>query len=204
MGDASTRTLYDIKQVHPGHIIEILEGQAAGNTASLERSLEIFNNRVDRYFGAKNESRQSVTLHRADAKGIKNLQNFNLQEHGVLLVLLPNVNPLQFAKAKLWADCEQGISTVCALQKRSVPCLPHFEQGAMKINHHAGGKKYIVKNEGLDSKKSIVLGISVSHPAHNSKAHSTDCPFVAAVVASSDDDFLEFQDPCAFNLAAVR
>lgn len=59
----------------------------------------------------------------------------------------------------------------------------------MKINHHAGGTNYEVKDLGLNPKETMVLGISVSHPAPVLSAGHSDCPSVVAVVANRDDRF---------------
>jgi hypothetical protein len=77
-------------------------------------------------------------------------------------------------------------------------CLSHVEELAMKINHHAGGKNYNIDNVGLPPKKSIVLGISISHSTCRPGGVFNNCPYVAAVVANSEKDFLNFPGSMRF------
>lgn len=96
---------------------------------------------------------------------------------------------MRFSKVKLWADCVEGIKTVCTVPNNGTGELMFPEQLAMKINHQAGGQNYIVA--GLDSllkdDACLVLGVSVSQPSPSSKI---GCPAVTAVVGHASPDFL--------------
>ncbi|QDS67950.1 hypothetical protein FKW77_008910 [Venturia effusa] len=192
------RTLLDLQAVHIQQVLELGSGSSMGRSKALEHSLEMYKARADRWRGADGQNLKSESLctpiYQADVNQLHVSERVNdmfldSQPVDVLVVLLPSASPLQFSKVKLWADCLQGIRTICALRKRGEVCLPHAEELAMKINHHAGGINYEVRTLGLDPKETMVVGISVSHPAPALVAGRNDCPSVVAVVANCDDRF---------------
>ena len=109
-----------------------------------------------------------------------------------VLVILPNSNPTCFSNIKLWADCVQGIKTVCTIQSNGSQHLLFPEQLAMKINHHSGGVNYKIKGLDLDHKPCMVIGISFSHPSVRSNTVIDECPSLAAVVGSCDEYWLQY------------
>ncbi|KAE9972777.1 hypothetical protein EG328_004824 [Venturia inaequalis] len=186
------RTLVEICAVHIQRVLELGSGCAMGSPKALKYSLEKYKERIDGWSGINPEPNRTP-IYQADvnklhsSESVKNM--FLDYTTAPLVVLLPSSSPLQFSKVKLWADCLRGIHTVCALRKRGAVCLPHVEELAMKINHHSGGTNYEVWDLGLTSKDTMVLGISVSHPAPALTSGHIDCPSVVAVVANSDNRF---------------
>ncbi|KAF2436445.1 hypothetical protein EJ08DRAFT_147253 [Tothia fuscella] len=106
----------------------------------------------------------------------------------VLTIVLPDKQPERYAQAKIWADCVLGVQSVCVIRPNNKGRIRLPENLAMKINLKAGGTNF--RNDQLElPDESMVVGISVSHPPDNSVAGGV-YPSVAAVVASSDKDYL--------------
>lgn len=201
IGEATKATFHIIKQAHPQHILDIQSGRAVGYTDGLAYALGSYGKKVKRCFDTKHEIKGSTHVKQASAKTMEQLPTssdiFGTAKPDVLLVLLPGTNPVQFSNIKLWADCVEGIRTVCTVKGRGAICFQHPEQLAMKINHHAGGVNYLSSNVGDGLADCMVVDISVSHPDKNAVL-AGGCHSVVSVVANSDKQFLNFPGEIRF------
>lgn len=201
IGETTEAMFHTVKQVHPEHILNIQSGRPVQDTDSLAYALGMYGNKVKRCFHPAHKFQGTTHVKQASAKTVDQLPTkseiFGGAKSDVLLVLLPSSNPVQFSNIKLWADCVEGIRTVCTVKGRGAICFQHPEQLAMKINHHAGGINYLTPDVGTGLDDCMVVGISVSHPDKNAVL-TGGCQSVVSVVANSDKNFLNFPGEMRF------
>ncbi|RDI89559.1 hypothetical protein Vi05172_g122 [Venturia inaequalis] len=185
------KTFHIVEQVHIRTVLDLHPGRSS---KSLKTSLENYTDTINRWFPESQKSAADHTIYRAN---VRNLDRLMVPEQGPLLVMLPNNNPLQFSRLKLWADCAVGTQTVCAIHKNDALAIHHPEQLAMKINHHAGGQNYKIQGLTQDLRKCMIVGIGVSRVTDRPSDH---CNSIASVVASSDDLFLNYPGSMRFQV----
>ncbi|KAF6752684.1 QDE2 protein [Ephemerocybe angulata] len=118
---------------------------------------------------------------------------------GFMLVLLEKRDNYIYPGIKRIGDVELGIMT---LHMQLPKVLGDSEHGnkrdqylsnvALKVNTKLGGINHLLEDNAmkwLRKKKTIMVGIDVTHPGPGSKEGS---PSIAAVVASTDDNFVQF------------
>lgn len=108
-----------------------------------------------------------------------------------LLVVLPGKDIPLYSRIKRIGDVELGISTVCVINDNFCDTRNRVTQTyanvALKVNLKLGGINHKVTGENLgiiNEKKTMVVGIDVTHPSPGSEE---GCPSVAAMVASKDE-----------------
>ncbi|KAJ2913428.1 hypothetical protein MD484_g6984, partial [Candolleomyces efflorescens] len=138
---------------------------------------------------------------------IRNLLNTTLQQSdqakqphpSFMLVLLEKKDNFIYPGIKRIGDVELGIMT---LHMQLPKVLGDSEFGnkrdqylsnvALKVNTKLGGVNHLLDDAAmkwLRKKKTMMVGIDVTHPGPGSREGS---PSIAAVVASTDDDFVQF------------
>jgi hypothetical protein len=121
-------------------------------------------------------------------------------EHGkkpsFILVLLSRVDNYIYPGIKRLGDVDLGIHTVHMLLEKALRDPKkqdqYFSNVALKVNTKLGGINHMLDNESmkwLTSKKTMVVGMDVTHPGPTSVPGT---PSIAAVVASVDDRFVQF------------
>ncbi|KAF8970422.1 argonaute-like protein [Flammula alnicola] len=119
-----------------------------------------------------------------------------------VLVLLENRDHYIYPGIKRIGDVELGIHTIHMQLEKALGDErnedherkqdQYFSNVALKVNTKLGGMNHLLENRAmgwLTKKKTMMVGIDVTHPGRGSK-HGT--PSIAAVVASVDDDFVQF------------
>lgn len=123
-----------------------------------------------------------------------------------VLVLFPSEDTQLYAGLKRLCDLELGVQTVCMIlpkalaedRRSSTRCLDnrkqeqYFANVALKVNAKLGGVNHLLAPDAmtwLKQKRTMLVGIDVTHPSAQSAAGA---PSVAAVVASVDDRFVQF------------
>ncbi|TFK81085.1 Piwi-domain-containing protein [Polyporus arcularius HHB13444] len=116
-----------------------------------------------------------------------------------ILVLLSGVDKFIYHGIKKLADVDMGMHTVHMLLMRN-KARPeqdnkqdqYFSNVVLKVNTKLGGINHALDQRSmawLKTKKTMVMGIDVTHPSPKSVPGT---PSIAAVVASVDDNFAQF------------
>lgn len=117
------------------------------------------------------------------------------QKPSFVLVLLENRDNFIYPGLKRIGDVELGVPTVCmqlekALNERGQD--QYFSNVALKVNTKLGGMNHLLEDQAmrwLTKRKTMMVGIDVTHPGPGSREGT---PSIAAVVASVDDSFVQF------------
>ncbi|KAK2767510.1 hypothetical protein FQN54_003667 [Arachnomyces sp. PD_36] len=116
----------------------------------------------------------------------------------LLLVILPNPDTQIYNYVKFVGDVKRGIHTVCvvgaklAKQKFGKPDFQYFANVALKFNLKLGGANHHLDNDKLGIiafKKTMVVGLDVTHPSPGS---SSKAPSVAGIVASYESTLAQW------------
>ncbi|TFK35795.1 argonaute-like protein [Crucibulum laeve] len=113
-----------------------------------------------------------------------------------ILVLLENRDNFIYPGIKRIGDVELGIHTI-HMQLAKAFNEPrkqdqYLSNIALKVNTKLGGMNHLLENQAmkwLTRKKTMMVGIDVTHPGPGSQEGT---PSIAAVVASVDDSFVQF------------
>ncbi|KAG6848643.1 hypothetical protein H0H93_015297 [Arthromyces matolae] len=118
------------------------------------------------------------------------------QKPSFVLVLLEKRDNFIYPAIKRIGDVELGIQTV---HMQLIKALgderkqdQYLSNVALKVNTKLGGNNHLLDESAmkwLTKKKTMMVGIDVTHPGPGSKEGT---PSIAAVVASVDDDFVQF------------
>lgn len=126
----------------------------------------------------------------------KKLDSERGRKPGFILVLLSRVDNYIYPGIKRLGDVELGVHTVHMLLEKALKDPrkqdQYFSNVALKLNTKLGGINHMLDNESmkwLTSKKTMVVGMDVTHPGPSSVSGT---PSIAAVVASVDDKFVQF------------
>ena len=126
----------------------------------------------------------------------KNLALDKGKKPSFILVLLSRVDNFIYPGIKRLGDVELGIHTVHMLLPKALKDArkqdQYFSNVALKLNTKLGGINHMLDPDSmkwLTSKKTMVVGMDVTHPGPTSVPGS---PSIAAVVASVDDTFVQF------------
>ena len=137
--------------------------------------------------GSINKIRQTIR---------KKLDSERGRKPSFILVLLSRVDNYIYPGIKRLGDVELGIHTVHMLLEKALKDPrkqdQYFSNVALKLNTKLGGINHMLDNESmkwLTSKKTMVVGMDVTHPGPSSVPGT---PSIAAVVASVDDKFVQF------------
>lgn len=115
-----------------------------------------------------------------------------------VLVLLENRDNYIYPGIKRIGDVELGINTIhMQIEKALAKGDPnkqdqYFSNVALKVNTKLGGLNHLLDERAmkwLTKKKTMMVGIDVTHPGPGSREGT---PSIAAVVASVDDSFVQF------------
>ncbi|KAF7986868.1 hypothetical protein HWV62_12604 [Athelia sp. TMB] len=112
-----------------------------------------------------------------------------------ILVLLSNIDNFIYPGIKRIGDVEIGVHTVHMQLKKALleqKQDQYFSNVALKLNTKLGGMNHLldaVSMKWLTSKKTMIVGMDVTHPGPSSVEGT---PSIAAVVASVDDSFVQF------------
>ncbi|KZT65512.1 Piwi-domain-containing protein [Daedalea quercina L-15889] len=113
-----------------------------------------------------------------------------------VLVLLSNVDNYIYPGIKRLGDVELGVHTVHmqVSKARGDPKKQdqYFSNVALKVNTKLGGTNHLLDDRSMQwlrKMKTMVVGIDVTHPGPSS---TRGTPSIAAVVASYDDNFVQF------------
>ncbi|KDQ09564.1 hypothetical protein BOTBODRAFT_117083 [Botryobasidium botryosum FD-172 SS1] len=112
-----------------------------------------------------------------------------------ILVLLSGVDKYIYPGLKKMCDMSLGVHTVCMLLSKARQDKrqdQYFSNVALKVNAKLGGTNHLLAPESmqwLTTKKTMLVGIDVTHPSPGSMPGT---PSIAAVVASIDDKFVQF------------
>ncbi|KAI5925020.1 ribonuclease H-like domain-containing protein [Camillea tinctor] len=106
----------------------------------------------------------------------------------LLLVILPTGPIPVYNRIKQLCDVKYGIHTICSVGSKIAKCQDQYLRNeALKVNLKLGGNNQAVNATNLSviaEKKTMVVGIDVTHPSPGSRASA---PSVAAMVATIDD-----------------
>jgi eukaryotic translation initiation factor 2C len=137
--------------------------------------------------GSIDQIRQTIKKQLAADKGKK---------PSFILVLLSHVDNYIYPGIKRLGDVELGVHTVHMLLPKALKDAKkqdqYFSNVALKLNTKLGGINHMLDNESmkwLTSKKTMIVGMDVTHPGPTSVQGT---PSIAAVVASVDDTFVQF------------
>ena len=119
------------------------------------------------------------------------------QKPSFILVLLSGVDKYIYPGIKKIADVDMGMHTVHMLLHKARPNQPnkqdqYFSNVVLKVNTKLGGINHALDQRSmswLTTKKTMVMGIDVTHPGPGS---TPGTPSIAAVVASIDDNFAQY------------
>ncbi|EMD35747.1 hypothetical protein CERSUDRAFT_115695 [Gelatoporia subvermispora B] len=113
-----------------------------------------------------------------------------------VLVLLANDDNTIYAGIKRFCDVDLGVHTVHMLLTKARgdarKQAQYFANVALKVNIKLGGVNHVLDNQAtkwLTDKRTMLVGIDVTHPGPRSQLGS---PSIAAVVASIDNHFVQF------------
>ncbi|PCH34807.1 Piwi-domain-containing protein [Wolfiporia cocos MD-104 SS10] len=115
-----------------------------------------------------------------------------------ILVLLSGVDNYIYPGIKRLGDVELGLSTVHMLLDPKKALAPgnkqdqYFSNVALKVNIKLGGINHKLNPQAmawLTKMKTMIVGIDVTHPG---PASEKGTPSIAAVVASYDNDFVQY------------
>jgi hypothetical protein len=142
-----------------------------------------------------------------DKRLIQYLQRAGAKSSATILVVLPQKSYDTYAAVKRVADLQMGRHVVCAVSdrmdsKHKGNISPQYLANvAMKINLKGAGTNHAVEASHLTSIldsttqsskgrcETIVLGADVAHPTGSARP---GCPSIAAVVGSTDDNYLHY------------
>jgi len=126
----------------------------------------------------------------------KNLDDDKGKKPSFILVLLSHVDNFIYPGIKRLGDVELRIQTVHMLLTKVLKDPKkqdqYFSNVALKLNTKLGGINHMLEAEAmkwLTSKKTMIVGMDVTHPGPTSVPGT---PSIAAVVASVDDTFVQF------------
>ncbi|KAI0078016.1 Piwi-domain-containing protein [Panus rudis PR-1116 ss-1] len=117
------------------------------------------------------------------------------QRPSYILVLLSAVDNFVYPGIKRLCDVDMGLQTVHMLLDKAGNERgqdQYFSNVALKVNIKLGGINHMLDQESmkwLTTKKAMVMGVDVTHPGVRSLPGT---PSVAAVVASVDQQFVQF------------
>lgn len=135
---------------------------------------------------------------------IEYLQQAGGQPSDIMLIVLPKKSYDEYANVKRVADLQMGRHVVCAVSDRMAykgKISPQYLANvAMKINLKGAGTNHAVESSHLASIlgsttqsstecQTIIVGADVAHPTGSARP---GCPSIAAVVGSTDDDYLHY------------
>ena len=114
-----------------------------------------------------------------------------------VLVLLSGIDKYIYHGIKKLADIDMGMHTVCMLLNKARDDRPnrqdqYFSNVVLKVNSKLGGTNHLLDQQSmtwLREKKTMIMGIDVTHPGPGSVSGT---PSIAAVVASIDDNFAQY------------
>lgn len=113
-----------------------------------------------------------------------------------VLVLLSNTDNYIYPGIKRLGDVELGVHTLHMQVGKARGDLKkqdqYFSNVALKVNTKLGGTNHLLDDRSmmwLRKMKTMVVGIDVTHPGPSS---TRGTPSIAAVVASYDDNFIQF------------
>ncbi|KAI0821782.1 Piwi-domain-containing protein [Trametes gibbosa] len=113
-----------------------------------------------------------------------------------ILVLLSGVDKYIYPGIKKMCDIDLGLQTVHMLLPKARESGnrqdQYFSNVVLKVNAKLGGMNHLLDANSmrwLTDKKTMIMGIDVTHPGPKSLPGS---PSIAAVVASVDDNFVQF------------
>ncbi|KIP07875.1 hypothetical protein PHLGIDRAFT_29841 [Phlebiopsis gigantea 11061_1 CR5-6] len=122
-----------------------------------------------------------------------------------VLVLLSGIDKFIYPGIKRLCDMQIGLQTVCMLLDKATRDKgqdQYFSNVALKVNIKLGGINHLLAPESMQwllSKKTMLVGIDVTHPSPTSLKGT---PSITAVVASIDDKFVQF--PAALQIQRNR
>ena len=127
-------------------------------------------------------------------KKLEELKRNPRQKPSFVLVLLSD--KFLYPGIKQLADVQLGIHTVHMLlgkaRNTTIKQDQYFSNVALKVNAKLGGVNHQLdpgSMRWLTAQKTMVMGVDVTHPSPNSVPGT---PSIAAVVASVDDNFVEY------------
>ena len=106
-----------------------------------------------------------------------------------VLVILPDTKAVTYSRVKYWADIKAGIHSVCCVEKKLSRGPQYYANIALKFNLKGGGVNQLLPDQNLGflgQKRTMVIGIDVTHPAPKSMKET---PSIAGVVASVDRSY---------------
>ncbi|KAH9850924.1 Piwi-domain-containing protein [Lenzites betulinus] len=113
-----------------------------------------------------------------------------------VLVLLSGIDKYIYPGIKKMCDIDLGLQTVHMLLPKARESGnrqdQYFSNVVLKVNAKLGGMNHLLDSSSmkwLTEKKTMIMGIDVTHPGPKSLPGS---PSIAAVVASIDDNFVQF------------
>ncbi|TCD66063.1 hypothetical protein EIP91_001871 [Steccherinum ochraceum] len=114
-----------------------------------------------------------------------------------ILVLLSGMDDYIYPGIKRMCDVELGLQTVSMLMAKARnddanKQDQYFSNVALKVNVKLGGTNHVLDTQSmayLKAKKTMMVGMDVTHPSPRSRKGT---PSVVAVVASIDDDFIQY------------
>ena len=105
----------------------------------------------------------------------------------LLVVILPRKDTRLYQAIKRFGDVEVGLHTVCVVSSKFCQrSESYYGNVALKVNLKLGGINHELQKDTLgiiEQGKTMIVGIDVTHPSPGS---SSNCPSVAAMVASVD------------------
>lgn len=122
-----------------------------------------------------------------------------------ILVLLSGMDDYIYPGIKKLCDMDLGLHTVCMLLTKARKPQgqdQYFSNVALKVNTKLKGVNHQIDNRALDwltAKKTMFVGIDVTHPSPSS---AKGAPSIAAVVASADNSLAQF--PASLRLQTNR
>ncbi|KAF8804178.1 argonaute-like protein [Phlegmacium glaucopus] len=123
-----------------------------------------------------------------------------------ILVLLENRDNFIYPGIKRIGDVEFGINTIHMQVDKVLGDAKkqdqYFSNVALKVNTKLGGVNHLLDDSAmrwLTKKKTMMVGIDVTHPGPGSREGT---PSIAAVVASVDDSFVQF--PASLRIQASK
>ncbi|KAH0580660.1 Protein argonaute 1B [Termitomyces sp. J132] len=125
-----------------------------------------------------------------------NLANSQGRRPSFILVLLENRDNYIYPAIKRIGDVELGLHTVHMQLSKAITDErkqdQYFSNVALKVNTKLGGINHLLDEAAmkwLTKKKTMMVGIDVTHPGPGSREGT---PSIAALVASVDDSFVQF------------
>ena len=114
-----------------------------------------------------------------------------------ILVLLSGIDKYIYHGIKKLADVDMGLHTVHMLLNKARDSRPnkqdqYFSNVVLKVNAKLGGINHLLDQNSMNwlrAKKTMIMGIDVTHPSPRSLPGT---PSIAAVVASVDENFAQY------------